>query len=364
MSIKKLYILSVLIAFYSCKDTTQQSGTSTNTQNETTNKETIDTFKYITEVAITHKLNLQCGADYLPVRKRILSSSELTFSNSGSKEAQSLNENIILAQIYNDCPIELIYEEGDFYKIKFEHLNKIIEGYIVKKYCSKNTIKPLTVESEKTSTPNLILNPELLPYCRVFVSKKFHDLLIKGQKSENPLKYLKKILSDTQSELLIFSLFVGQSSRIIYQNEARRSSSDFSELIYYIKNDYYIYSFLNYASSFVVITPSIPVKVKSHHITHYTLNLATENYNNYIPPQIVKLHPEDNRNAFVGRKGSIWILNDSIEMVDISYISDRISIPETQIENTYFNDVFELYIQDILPKRQDTYLEHYLEPLE
>ena len=361
MSIKKLFILSVLIAFYSCNDAAQQSGTTTNTQNEITSKETTDSSKNIIEVAITHKLNLQCGADHLPVRKRILSSSELTLSNSGSKEAQSLNENVILSKIYNDCLIELIYEEGDYYKIKFEHLNKIIEGYIVKKYCGKNTILPLSGTNEKMSTPNIILNPELLPYCRVFVSKKFHDLLIKGKKSENPLKYLKQILSDTQTELLLFSLFVGQSSRILYQNEARRSSSDFSQLIYYIKNDYYIYSFLNYPSSFAVITPSIPVRVKSHQITNYTLNLATDAYNNYIPPQKVKLHPKDNRNAFVGRKGAVWILNDSIEMVDISYISDRISIPETQIENTFFNDVFELYIQDILPKRQDTYLEHYLE---
>jgi hypothetical protein len=354
-------ILIVILVFAGCKDTKKTENVESSKTNEDWPFENVkDNFSYVSEIIISHKLSLSCGGDYLPVRKRILNKSEIAISNSGTKQAKLLNDSIILAYIYNDYPLELIDETDEFYKIRFDYKNQSIDGYILKNYCGKPTIKPFTDKSHSLRSSNLITNPDLLPYCRVFVTEKFHNLLSAGSKSQNPLKHLKKILLETETELILYSLFVGQSKRELYNNN-NRIGGDMTTLIYCIKNDYYTYDFSNYSNMFVVTSPSLPLKIDSYSIKNDTLQLATKDYDNYHSKPSIKLYPQDNKKAFNSRDGAVWILNDTIRLKDISYIADNLFVPESQIGHTYFYEILELYIQNILPKRNDKYLEHYLE---
>ena len=356
-----IHILIVILIFAGCKDTKKAENVeSSNTNVDWPFKDVTDNFRYVSEITISHKLSLSCGGEYLPVRKRILNKSEIAMSNSGTEQAKLLNDSIILAYIYNDYPLELIDETDEFYKIRFDYKNQTLEGYILKDYCGKSTIKPYTDVSHPLRSSNLILNPDLLPYCRVFVSEKFHNLLIGGSKSKNPLQHLKNLLLETETEQILYSIFVGQSTRELYNNNDRMGS-DMTHLIYCVKNDYYTYDFSNYSNMFVVTSPSLPLKIGSYSIKNDTLKLATEDYDNYHSKPSIKLYPQDSKRAFTSRNGTVWILNDTIRLKDISYIADKFSVTESQIGHTYFYEILELYIQEILPKRNDTYLEHYLD---
>jgi len=357
----RLYLLLAILTFAGCKDTKKGENIETSkTKNEWPFEDVKDNFRYATGITISHKLNLGCGGEYLPVRKRTLNKSEIAMSNSGSEQAKTFNDSTILGYIYNDSPLELIDESSEYYKIRFDFKNQTVEGYILKTYCGSPTIKPYTDLSHSLSNSNLIINPELLPYCRVFVTEKFHNLLIQGRKSQNSLKHIKNVLSQTETELILYSLFVGQSKRELYNNNYR-AGSDMTHLIYCVKNDYFTYDFSNYSNMFVVTSPSLPVKINSYSIKNDTLKLTIADYDNYHSKQSIKLFPLNSKRAFSSRKGAVWILNDTIRLKDISYIADKFSVPETQIGHTYFYEILELYIQDILPKRQDTYLEHYLD---
>jgi hypothetical protein len=353
-----LHIIIFILAFTGCKES-KKSENVIDSNNDWPFEDIADNFRSISEITISHQLSLNCNGEYLPVRKRILNKSEIAMSNSGSEQAKAFNDSIILAYIYNDSPLELIDEGPEYYKIRFDFKNQTLEGYILKTYCGNPTIKPYKNLSHSLNSSNLIINPELLPYCRIFVTEKFHNLLIQGRKSENHLRHLKEVFSKTETEQIIYSLFVGQSQRVLYNNK-NRMGSDASHLIYCIKKDYFTYDFSNYYNMFVATNPSLPVKINSYSIKNDTLNLTTENYDNNHSKQNIKLFPLDYKKAFTSRKGAVWILNDTIRLKDISYISDKFSIPETQIGHTYFYEILELYIQDILPKRKDTYLEYYL----
>lgn len=346
----------------SCNNGSKQSNNldDSDNNNEWAFKDVADNFKYVSEINITHRLSLSCDGEYLPVRKRPLNKSELIMSNSGTPQGNILNDSLILSYIYNGHPLELIDSTYDSYKIKFQSKNQALEGYIIKNYCQKRTITRHINITNSLQSSNLIKNPGLLPYCKVFVTEKFHILLNQGINSKNPLQHLKNILSQTQTELVLYALFVGQSERELYNNP-HRMGSDMTHLIYCIKNDYYSYEFSNYGNMFVVTSPSLPVKIDTFSIKKDTLKFTTEDYDNYHSKKSIKLYPQENKRAFTSRKGTKWVLNDTIRLIDISYIADRLFVPETQIGHTYFYEILELYIQDILPKRNDTYLEHYLD---
>tara|TARA_Y100000385_G_C12990589_1_gene592609 strand:+ start:68 stop:1141 length:1074 start_codon:yes stop_codon:yes gene_type:complete len=357
------------MAFVSCTDNTRENHNegdlNNNVEDLNNNQEwpfedISSDFNRLSEIDISHRLNLSCGGEYLPVRKRQLTNSELKLSNSGSKKGVELNESLILAYLYNEKPIELLEETKAFYKIKFDYKNKTEEGYIIKTYCGNPTLLKFYNVDISLRNSNFIKNPDLLPYCRVFVTEKFHNLLKEGINSENPLQHLKKVLSQTHTDLYLYSLFVGQSERELYNNPYR-TGSDNTPLVYCVKNDYYSFKFNNIGNMFVATSPSLPTKIDSYSINKDTLKLTTEDYDNYHPKQSIKLYPLDNKRAFTTRKGTKWVLNDTIELIDISYIADRFFVPETQIGHTYFYETLESYIQEVLPKRNDTYLEHYLE---
>jgi hypothetical protein len=352
-----LYLLFAILTLVGCKDTKKDK------RIEPSNTDfswPLDNFRYASEISVSHVLSLGCGGEYLPVRKRTLNKSEIAMSNSGSEQAKSLNDSLILAYVYNDYPLELVDESSEYYKIRFDYKSQILEGYILKYYCGKPTIKPFTDIPLALRSSNLIINPELMPYCRVFVSEKFHNLLSAGIKSQNPLKHLKKILSETDDELILYSLFVGQSSRELYYNN-NRMGGDEEHLFYCIKNEYYTYDFNNWSNMFVVTSPSLPLNICKYSIENDTLKFKTDDFDSYHSKPGRKLYPLDKKRSYTSRKGAVWIMNDSIRLIDISYIADKFSVPESQIGHTYFYEILELYIQEILPKRNDTYLEHYLD---
>ena len=354
-------ILIILLTFSGCKEPNKEgNGNSKKTITGRTFQDVSNNFRYVSGITISHKLSLSGGGEYLPVRKCILNTSEIAMSNSGSEEAKSFNDSIILAYVYNDYPLELIDESSEFYKIRIDYKNQILEGYILKNYCGKPTIKPYTDLTLSLKSSNLITNPDLLPYCRIFISEKFYNLLRAGSKSQNPLKHLKNLLSKTETEQILYSIFVGQSTREQYNNNDRMGS-DMSLSIYCIKNNYYVYDFSNYSNMFVVTSPSLPLSINSYTIENDTLKFGTEDYDNYHSKPISKLYPLDKKRAFTNKNGAVWILNDTIRLKDISYLADKFFVPESQIGHTYFYEILELYIQEILPKRKDTYLEHYLD---
>ena len=185
------YSIIILIAFVSCiNDNKNYNETDINNKvydlsnNEWPFEDIPHGSKCVSGIDISHRLNLSCSGEYLPVRKRQLSKSELKLSNSGSEKGVEMNERLILAYIYNEQPIELIEETNTCYKIKFDIRNETKEGYIIKTYCGNPTLIKYNKKSNLLYNSNVIKNPDLLPYCRVFVSSKFHNLLKEGANSK------------------------------------------------------------------------------------------------------------------------------------------------------------------------------------
>lgn len=314
-------------------------------------------FKPASGINISHRLDLSCNGEYLPVRKRQLNKSELKLSNSDSQKGIQMNEALILEYLYNEQPIELLEETDAYYKIKFDYKSWIGEGYIVKKYCDNPTLKPIDEwdkESHYLNQCNLIINPELLPFCKVFVKEKFHDLLIKGINSKNPKQHIDEVFFQTSTEIILISIFVGQSKRAPYYNPAIRpvrATSDQSTAIYCVKNDYYVYEFSNYDNMFMSNSPSLPNKIDSYSITKDTLKAIAADHESYFYHEHdfnINLYPLDNKRAFSSRKGAKWILNDTIQLIDISYIADKFFVDKTQIGHEYFYSILGAYIDDVL----------------
>ncbi len=324
------------------------------------NKSKTEDFKYKTQLDITHKIDINCEGDYIPIRKKEISKSELSLSNSGTIPGNNLNDKLIIAYAYDGLPIELVAETKNFFKIKFNFKNRVLEGYIIKSFCNKPTITTLNILESKLSNSNIIQNPELLPYCRVFISEKIQKLLIQGKDSKEPFTFLRQILNETQTELILFSVFVGSSQRNIYANP-HYISSDVSKSFNCIRNNYYYYEFGNYSNMFHCTVPKIPTLISSYSLNKNNLKISISKSDDNSNSRYFKLKPVDEKRAFTSRKGSEWVLNDSIKLIDISYISDKLVIPESQKGHSYFFQILELYIQEILPKTNESYLGNYIE---
>ncbi len=353
----KLFFLILTLAFSTgCKENQDE----TIKKENPTFKDVSKDFVQIPGIAITHKIAIQCGEESLPVRKRVLSAAELVLSNSGSPDGQKLNDSLIIAYLYNDTEIELIEESDDYYKIKFNFKNEIKEGFIIKLFCGHSSIAQSFNSLKWFRDPNFIVNPGLLPYCRVFVSERFYDLLSFGKNSKDPLKHFLETVQQTQTEPIIFSIFVGESKRELYNNTFW-IGSDMSPLLHCVQNAYYTYELSNYTNMFIVTSPALPKKIITDSISNDTLRIVTRNNDPELNEEKILLYPIDQKRAFTNRSGGKWVLNDTLKLIDISYLSDNIKIPETQIGHQYFYEVLERFIQEVLPKRRDTYLEHYLD---
>jgi hypothetical protein len=316
------------------------------------------------QVRTSHLIRLTGSMTSIPIRKRAITNQELILSNSGTDLAKTFNDSTIIAYIFNDQAIELVEETDSFYKIEFEFKARPIEGYIVKKLAGKSTL--FKDESGSFVIKNsAIKNPDLLPYCRVFITEKLNSLLINGRKEKNKIEYLNKILEQINTELIMYSIFVGESNREIYSPRPMDIwSSDDAALVNAVKNSYYAYEFLNYFAMYVHLAPFVPVKIDSFSVNKDTLYSSAINYNEFQSTpykeakQRYKLYPVDSKKAFTSRQSNKWLLNDTVGLVDISYIGDKLIIPETQIGHMYFYTILDNYIQELWPKRKEGYLIH------
>ena len=309
-----------------------------------------------------HEVSLQCGAEYIPVRKIKLSNQELINSNSGSFDGKILNDSSIMAYLYNGHLVELIEEEGIFYRINFEYNNQSYSGYIIKSFCGKTTL----VKSNAGRYLKKISNHPLKPYCRILVSKKFSDILKECKDTNDPLNCFKKAIDQTLTQLLIHSLFVGESRRHLVKNYSR-AGGDNSDSIYRVDVDYYTYDFGNFSNMFVATNPNRPLKIKTYNIiddtiyySRYSGVLFDELGNVKRRIQTQKIFPKYGKRAFSNINRDVWILNDSIEMLDISFLANKFEIRETQIGHFYYYEILDQYIQEILPKRNQGYLNEWL----
>lgn len=356
---KKLLTFLLLLLLSSCSNLSENDNENVPAIDEAeAHQYATENFRTFSSISATHKISIGCNGEYLPVRKTNISHAELKFSNSGNEHAKLFNDSLIIAYLYIGQSLELLDEIGDFYKIKFDYKNNSFEGYIIKTYCNKSTIQPLKDHSIEIGNTNLIMNPELIPYCKTFVSEKFLNLLTAGVNSPNPLNHLKKVLYETQTELLLFSMFIGQSTRNQHIN-SNRIGGDETHLIYCVKNDYYVYDFENYTNMFYVKSPNLPEKISSFSFDKDTVRFEIVKLDETKSKRTFKLYPMESKRSFTSNKGQVWILNDTLRLVDISYITELYNVRESQIGHGYFYQILENFIQEILPKRGDTYLEHY-----
>ena len=218
----------------------------------------------------------------------------------------------------------------------------------------KSSIEEFEMEKELRES-NVILNPEILPFCKVFISEKFHKAIMKDIGNlDDPIQHIRIDFAHSSREVILFIVFVGQSERIRDRNPMGPNvigSSDVSSEHYFIKNSYYTHSLLNYDADFMVRKPDIPAHIDdAFTISQDTLLISSKEFNNRSRIGSVKLHPINKTD------NTKWLLNDTIALVDVSYLKARLNVPETQIEHRYLYAILELYLQEKLPKRNDEYL--------
>ena len=101
----------------------------------------------------------------------------------------------------------------------------------------------------------------------------------------------------------------------------------------------------------MVRKPDIPAHIDdAFTISQDTLLISSKEFDTRSRIGSVKLHPINKTDK------TRWLLNDTIALVDVSYLQAKLNIPETQIEHPYLKAILELYLQEKLPKRNDEYL--------
>lgn len=91
----------------------------------------------------THEISLSCDAKDIPIRRRMLTKEELNISQLGTVQAKSLNNELIIGKLLDGTPINLIKRQKGWLLVQAKIDGKIIKGYIIDKFCNKNTIKPI-----------------------------------------------------------------------------------------------------------------------------------------------------------------------------------------------------------------------------
>ena len=113
-----------------------------------------DTNSFLT----THRIDVQCGGAFLPLRNRILTSEELIVSQQNSPAAKDLNESVIIQNLDNGAWLKLLKADtcGFHYVQVIDRTNydedKVqsgVKGFIVSEYCGKPTIETI----EKVEIP-------------------------------------------------------------------------------------------------------------------------------------------------------------------------------------------------------------------
>lgn len=134
-----IIILSIVIFFlHSCES----------------NKDEISFVSNKSEILSTHIIDVKCGGNFLPLRKRVLTKNELILSNNNSEEGKRLNDELIIDKLNNGEWVKLLKADtlGFHYiqvisRINNEEMNEQsnIRGFIAAKYCNNPTLKKMEV---------------------------------------------------------------------------------------------------------------------------------------------------------------------------------------------------------------------------
>lgn len=88
-----------------------------------------------------YEVQIESSEGFCTLRNRSLSPKEYAIVNSGSMEADRLNDKTILKKIYNGTQVKLLSAIGNTYYILDVKTGE--RGYILKRYNQKNTLRPL-----------------------------------------------------------------------------------------------------------------------------------------------------------------------------------------------------------------------------
>lgn len=157
-SVKTSILVSLVLAFFhliGCDYSTERSETNS-VKFRQKSEISSDSVKILQEVLTTHIVEVQCGGEFVPLRNKALSESELHLSQQGSEESERLNEEYIIERLGNGSWVKLIVPDslGYHYVQVINRLNwseyteqRNVRGFIVAKYCGMATLKKIEIAS-------------------------------------------------------------------------------------------------------------------------------------------------------------------------------------------------------------------------
>ncbi len=235
----------------------------------------------------------------------------------------------------NDNEGMQLSEKNRFYKIKYEKNDSTIVGFIVKKYCNKPTLKAKSRRQHMT-----VLNGFVKPYCKVFISKKFNDSL---QKTSDLTKAL--TAQNRHGEILLYSIFVGGVNRLVVQNPDIQMSDSFKK-IHLINYQYFSFELSTHINDFFIgklPNEIIDYKILNNQLIYTSSNGLGQNSLSY--------------------SNNEWILNDSINLIDISNYKTELHVNMEEIGDDYYYQILEKYLQNILGESSIPYIDQITSPI-
>lgn len=168
-----------------------------------------DTNSFLT----THRIDVQCGGSFLPLRNRILTEEELEFSQRNSAEVKEFNENVIIENLNNGAWIKLLKADtlGFHYVQVIDRTNEDelddqrgVKGFIISRYCGLPTIRQIQ---------NVIV-PHFSRTEKADIMMDFLDYHIpKGETLAHAFSYV----SNEADEIQVFSFDVNGLNSIQYK---------------------------------------------------------------------------------------------------------------------------------------------------
>jgi len=213
------------------------------------------------------------------------------------------------------------------------------------------------------------IDTKMLPYCNIYINEKFIRFLIE-KKGKNTEEIYNNAISQIElQEKLIMGIFIGGGKRgTIPVPDSERIFSDYPRELETFKPDFYFHSLSNCTNQLYFNT-FLPVLIK-----------RKNNYNSDTL-MISLIEPWDTLErsvSFLKLKDSILINNKyrniwkitglnnnnfinwklmSERFIEMNYLKDAINIPSYEINHSYFRQLLEYAIEDILGKTEFHYLD-------
>lgn len=101
-------------------------------------------------ILTTHIIDVKCDGEFIPIRERILTRSELMLSQKNNEAAKKLNNEVIIDRLYNGEWIKILKADTSGYHYiqvidrtnSTEHDNqRNIRGFIIAEFCGKPTVR-------------------------------------------------------------------------------------------------------------------------------------------------------------------------------------------------------------------------------